>query len=131
MTGAGFAVTAGLWRALVCPLIIIADAEGARENVDPDITTGEAPGIRVCEPITMGDGLAAGVSWFPAGFIPSGDDGLIAEFPSALAEESLPKAPAMIAPRPDEDVDLGRLPPGIDLLPASGLPPMFIGLPES
>ena len=61
-TGAGFAVTTGWSSALVRSLIIIADAEGASEKVEPDMTIAEEPATNVWEPITMGDGLFAGVS---------------------------------------------------------------------
>ena len=62
-TGAGFAVTTGWSSALERSLIIIADADGASEKVEPDTTIAEEPAINVWEPITMGDGLFAGVSF--------------------------------------------------------------------
>lgn len=51
-TGAAGATGFGVpTRELVTPLTIMADTEGARENVDPEIVTGEEPGARVWLPM--------------------------------------------------------------------------------
>ena len=47
MTGASFVGATTPANELVAPLIIIADADGAREYVDPDTTMAEEPAANV------------------------------------------------------------------------------------
>lgn len=60
MVGTGFGVTK---RALVTPLTTMADAEGARENVDPEIVRGWEPGARVWLPMMNWEALLAEMVW--------------------------------------------------------------------
>jgi len=46
-------------RALVMPLMMMADAEGAREKVDPEIVRGREPGARVWLPMMNWEKLSA------------------------------------------------------------------------
>ena len=80
----------------------IADAEGAREKVDPDTTTGGEPGAMVCEPIMNSEALLAETTCEPS---------VIAAWPE--------NAPAMIAPKPDDGDSDGDDPGGwmIDVAP--------------
>jgi hypothetical protein len=60
MGGMGEGVTK---RALVMPLMIMADAEGAREKVDPEIVRGREPGARVWLPMMNWEKLLAEMVW--------------------------------------------------------------------
>jgi len=46
-------------RALVMPLMMMADAEGAREKVDPEIVRGREPGARIWLPMMNWEKLSA------------------------------------------------------------------------
>lgn len=50
-------------RALVTPLTMMAEAEGAREKVEPEIVRGEEPGARVWLPMTNCERLSAEMVW--------------------------------------------------------------------
>jgi len=63
-TGAAGAMGLGVTkRALVTPLTMMADAEGAREKVDPEIVRGEEPGARVWLPMMNWEALLAEMVW--------------------------------------------------------------------
>ena len=89
MTGAGLAVAACPGSVSVSPSTPIADAVGAREIVEPEIMIGESSVVDV--------------------WVPSTPDGLLSD-ESSLEDGCGPKAPAMIAPRPEDGLELGREP---------------------
>lgn len=79
MIGAG----CGAARGDVCPLTTTAEPEGASEYVEPETMIGDEPGVSVCEPMTTCDATLLAIDGIGSGW--------------------LPKAPAMMAPRPVED----------------------------
>ena len=57
-----------------------ADAEGAREYVDPEITMGEPPGARVCEPTMNCEALFSVMGCPP--MVIMGADGVAPDMPA-------------------------------------------------